>query len=362
MAERHDHAGRRARLRTRLADWDAGAIYVTAPSNVRYLTGFTGSNGQVLVTVDGPDLLFTDSRYEGRAAVEAPDMDVSLAKDSVVAALERSTGRLMFEGDHVTWQRGTDVMSAAGERERPVVSAQGAVEALRMVKEPVEVAALRTACRITGEVFTELLDHVAVGRTERDLAVWLERRMVDLGADGVAFDSIVAAGPNGAIPHHEPSARPIAAGDLVTFDIGARVDGYHADMTRTIAVGTPSDEMAAVHAVVHAAQQAGVDAAVNGATCGAVDAASRTLIEQAGHGEDFVHGIGHGVGLDIHEAPIVTARPTATLAPMTAITVEPGVYLRGRGGVRIEDTVVVATDGPPERLTTVPRDLIILPA
>lgn len=368
---RHDHRARRDRLRARLATEDLGALYVTSPANVAYLSGFTGSNGQVVVASDADaDTLLTDARYEGRAATEAPDLPTRITREPVVDALEHTTGRLGFEAAHVSHHAGTRLLDTAAEHDREAVPTTDLVEDLRIVKDPSEVALLREACGITTACFADLLDGIRPGRTERELAIELERRFVDAGADGLAFDLIVAAGPNGAIPHHEPTTRPIAAHELVTFDVGARVGGYHADFTRTIAVGEPHPAWAEIHALVVRAQQAGVAAATADATCGSVDAAARTLIEEAGHGDAFVHGIGHGVGLQIHEAPMVSTSPTARLAPSTVVTVEPGVYLPDAdrpagappGGVRIEDTVLVTPDGPADALTDAPHDLLILPA
>lgn len=367
----HDHGARRDRLRTRMGEAELDLLYVTGPANVAYLTGFTGSNGQVVVGRDrGTDVLFTDSRYEGRAAVEAPDVRVHVTRKPVEALLEHGDGRIGFEAGHLTYRQGTDLVGTAEEADRDVVPSDGLVEELRVAKDPSELERLQIACAITVEAFTAMLDDLRPGRTERDLSVELERRFVDLGADGLAFDLIVASGPNGAIPHHEPTDRPVAHGELVTFDVGARVDGYHADFTRTVAVGAAPPGWDDLHALVVEAQQAGVDAARAGTTCRALDEAARTVIDEAGHGKAFVHGVGHGVGLQIHEAPIVSATPAARLGASTALTVEPGVYLPASaarpanvapGGVRIEDTVVVTADGPAETLTDAPHALVTVP-
>jgi Xaa-Pro aminopeptidase len=360
----HDHAARRERLRAGLADLELDLLLVTTPANVAYLSGFTGSNGQVLVGRDaGQDALVTDGRYEERASAEAPGLPAVLSRDAVAVALERlGRGRLGAEANHLTWAAGRDLEERAGDTDIDAVPTTGLIEHLRVVKDAAELARLERACQLTVEALAWLVaEVVAVGRSERQLAVALERRFVDLGADGVAFPSIVASGPNAAIPHHSPSDRPLQAGDLLTIDCGAQVGGYHADFTRTYALDHLDDELARVHELVRIAQEAGRAAAVAGATGGEVDAAAREVIEAAGYGERFVHGTGHGVGLDIHEAPTVARGARATLAPRTALTVEPGVYLPGIGGVRIEDTIVVTADGAPTTLTAAPRDLRVLP-
>jgi Xaa-Pro aminopeptidase len=197
------------------------------------------------------------------------------------------------------------------------------------------------------------------GRTEREIALALERSLVDLGADKPAFDSIVASGPNGAIPHHHPGDREIASGDLVTMDFGALYRGYHADMTRTVAVGSTAQWQSDLYELVRRAQQAGLEAARPEAETTAVDAAARDVIAAAGHGDDFPHGVGHGVGLEIHEAPLMGYDRTGKLEGRVPVTVEPGVYLDGRGGVRIEDTLVVRSGGP-ELLTQTSKELLVV--
>lgn len=368
----HDFAARRDRLRARMAADGVDGLYVTGPANVAYLTGFTGSNGQVVVGAEAAaDALLTDSRYEGRAAVESPDVPTVVTRHPFEQVLDRVPGRVGFEDEHVTHRVGTGLLTTAGARDRELVACTGLVEDLRLVKDASEVDLLRHACAITTGAFDDMLAGLHRGRTERDVAIELERRFVDAGADGLAFDLIVASGPNGAVPHHEPTDRPIEDGDLVVFDIGAQVGGYHADFTRTVAVGQPPQTWVELHRLVVRAQRAGVEAARAGARCQQVDRAARDLIGEGGHGDAFVHGVGHGVGLEIHEAPIVSARPAARLAPSMVLTVEPGIYLPAAadrpadtppGGVRVEDTVLVAADGPAEPLTIAPHDLLILPA
>ena len=375
----HDHAGRRERARAAAAERgdraragsaERGATFllVTDPRNVRYLTGFTGTNGQVLVgPAPGDDLLITDARYDQRAAAESPDLPRTLDRDPFGVALPLvadhadSSGQLLVEDHQLSWAAARTALDRAQAQSVEIVGAGRVVEALRLVKEASEIERLAEACAITQRSLAWLFDEVvAVGRTERELATLLERRFVDAGADGVAFPSIVASGPNSAIPHHEPTDRRLQAGDLLTIDCGALVDGYHADHTRTVAVGHLDDQLTEVHRVVEAAQAAGVAALAAGVDAGTVDAAARAVIDEAGYGEAFVHGTGHGVGLAVHEDPTVGRGATATLRPGIVLTVEPGVYLPGLGGVRIEDTLVVTADGPARALTDTPRELRVL--
>jgi Xaa-Pro aminopeptidase len=233
------------------------------------------------------------------------------------------------------------------------------VEELRRVKDEDEIALLREACAISDRALAGVLPSLRAGLTEREVAIALERAMIDLGADAIAFDTIVASGPNGAIPHHRPGDRVLERGDLVTIDFGALMGGYHADMTRTIAIGTPAGWQRDLYDLVLRAQLAGIGAAAPGADTKDVDAAARDVIVAAGHGGDFPHGLGHGVGLEIHEAPLMGYDKTGKLADRVPITAEPGVYLAGRGGIRIEDTLVVRADGP-ELLTETTKDLLVL--
>lgn len=365
---RHDFAGRRQRARAELRERGGSHLLVTDRRNVRYLTGFTGSNGQLLLGLDpAADRLITDARYDERAATEAPDLELLLDRDPIGAVLplvaETGPGerQLLVEDHDLSWAAGRDLTARAEDGGVEVAGAGRLVEGLREVKDAAEIDRIVRACRLTQDGLAWLFaEVVAPGRTERELAMALERRFLDCGADAVAFPSIVASGPNAAIPHHEPGDRQLRAGDLLTVDCGAMVDGYHADHTRTVAIGHLDDRLTRVHAIVVAAQAAGVAAIQPGAVTGEVDAAAREVIEEAGYGEAFVHGTGHGVGLAIHEAPAVARGATATLRPGTVLTVEPGIYLSGLGGVRIEDTLVVTADGTARALTDTPRELRIL--
>ena len=293
-------------------------------------------------------------------------------------AAQLGCGTLGFEAQEMTVDRHT---ALAGLPDGPglMVPLGHLVESLRMIKDDAEIELLASACAITAEAFAAVLPHVRPDRTERDLAVLLERTMIDLGADGVAFDTIVASGPNGAIPHHSPADRAFRPGDLITIDCGAQVGGYHADMTRTVALGEPAAWQREIYDLVAAAQLAGIRAAVPGADLDAVDASARDLIAEAGHGDHFGHGLGHGVGLEVHEAPLMGPGRTGKLIDRVPVTVEPGIYLPGKGGVRIEDTLVVRSAAGPagpteadtaqaaneaagaaEVLTTTTKELLVL--
>jgi len=340
-------AGRRLRAQRRVAAAGADAALVTSPANVRYLTGLVSSNAAVLVPADGPAVLATDSRYAGAAERDCGGIELlishSVEPALARAAAERGVRTLAVETHEMTVERYQEL---AALPDAPLLVPLGrVVEELRMVKDETEIAQLARACAITDQAFGDILAAITPGRTERELAVLLERAMVDRGAEAPAFGTIVASGPNGAIPHHVPGDRAFEPGDLITIDCGARCGGYHADMTRTVALGHPEAWQRELYQLVADAQRAGVAAATPGAGIAAVDAAARDLIAAAGHGGHFQHGLGHGVGLEVHEAPIISSGGTGTLVDRVPVTVEPGVYLPGHGGVRVEDTLVVTEDG-----------------
>jgi Xaa-Pro aminopeptidase len=352
---------RRAALRHSLTDVGADAALITRLVNVRYLTGFTGSNAALLVTRDG-GVLATDGRYITQSAAEVPDLERvidRLCPEALVARARHDGVRaLAFEAHDVTVERHGTLTNLAEEMAlRPL---GWAVEGLRSVKDEDEIALLREACAIADRALTELLETVAPGRTERELARELESRMLDHGAEDVSFATIVASGPNSAIPHHQPGSRAVEAGDLLKIDFGALYGGYHSDCTRTVVVGAqPAAWQTELHQLVREAQRAGRHALAPGADAKEVDAAARDIIVAAGYGDQFTHGLGHGVGLEIHEAPLMGYTADARLADRTPVTVEPGIYLPGRGGVRIEDTLVVRDAGP-ELLTTTSKELLVL--
>jgi Xaa-Pro aminopeptidase len=367
------HSSRRLRLSAAIGAADLDAMLVTDLVNVRYLSGFTGSAGALLVYADErPPVLATDGRYRTQAARQAPDLQAAIerAGASHLAAQAAAAGvrRLGFEG-HVVTVDGFDTLleafqtggAAAGAE---LIRASGTVEALREVKDVGEVALLRLACEAADAALTDLIDRGGLrpGRTEREVRRELEALMLDHGADGASFETIVAAGPNSAIPHHRPTDAVLAAGDFVKIDFGALVAGYHSDMTRTFVLGSAADWQREIYQVVAAAQRAGREALRPGAGLRDVDAAARAVIADAGYEKTFGHGLGHGVGLQIHEAPGINATADGTLLAGAVVTVEPGVYLADRGGVRIEDTLVVAdTAGQaPDLLTRFPKELTIL--
>jgi Xaa-Pro aminopeptidase len=276
-------------------------------------------------------------------------------------AAGRGYRRLLFEAQEMTVASHRKLAAEAAGVDLAPFGPQ--IEELRTVKDDAELGLLAAACRISCQAFGELVPTIRPGITERQLATAIERRMVDLGAEAPAFDTIVASGPNGAMPHHAPGERQLQRGDLVTIDFGARSGGYHADMTRTVSIGEPAQWQRDTYELVARAQQAGMAAARAGAALTEVDAAARDLIREAGHGEHFKHGLGHGVGLEVHEAPMLGYESAGRLAARVPVTIEPGIYLPGRGGVRIEDILVVDGEGSSGirgLLTTTTRELLVL--
>jgi Xaa-Pro aminopeptidase len=359
------HEGRRRRLRALLAERHLDGVLISSLVNVRYLTGFVGSNAGLLVPSDPdvPAVLATDGRYAEAAAAACPDVELLVERDTspALAALAGSRGllRVAYESHHLTVDAFRAVQDA--DRSLELVSSARAVESLRAVKDAGEVASLRAACAAADAAFAALLPTIRPGVTELTIAATLEDLMRAHGSEGPSFDTIVATGPSSAVPHHHPTSLAVARGDFVKLDFGAGGDGYHSDMTRTVVVGEPQAWQREVYDVVALAQQAGVDAVADGVATADVDTVSRGVVEAAGYGERFLHGLGHGVGLEIHEAPALGTGSPGTLRTDMVVTVEPGVYLAGRGGVRIEDTLVVTVPGAPaERITLTTRELLVL--
>jgi Xaa-Pro aminopeptidase len=350
---------RRRRLRARLAPVDLVGLLVTKPVNVRYLTGFAGSYGALLLLHDRT-VFFTDRRYE-RQAWQVDDAEVVMAPGDLITAVIGVLGTdgdgLGFEPGGLTWGTGQRLRTLLPGR--AVVPAPELVEELREIKEDEELAAIREAARIGTEALPQILGGLRAGVTEREVARELEIRLRRLGADGPAFDPVVAFGEQAAEPHHHPGDRELRRGDLVVLDFGGRIEGYHSDMTRTVVLGTASARQREVYQLVRQAQEAGLAALRHGVRGGEVDHACRQVITEAGFGDAFSHPSGHGIGLEIHEAPWVRPGGSGRIAAGTPVTVEPGVYLPGFGGVRIEDLAVVRPDGH-ELLTTAPKELLEL--
>ena len=322
-----DHAGRRLRLLAGLEDLDTQAFLITHLPNVRYLTGFSGSNGQLILTAqDG--VFLTDGRYAVQSGREIAGLTRQIYSGDMVAPIVRTLADL-------------GLLSAGIE----LLPAADLVESLRWVKEPAEIECLDAAQSIADQAFELITAKLVEGITEKQAALELDMTMRGLGADGLAFDTIMAFGESSAEPHHNPTDRPLDRGDVVKMDFGCVVTGYHSDMTRTVGFGDVASRLVEIYEVVRRAQQAGVEAVQAGVTGGAVDKVTRDIIGEAGYAEAYRHGVGHGVGLEIHEGPSLRSGSADVLPEGSVVTVEPGVYLDEVGGVRIEDMVEVKADG-----------------
>ncbi len=355
--------GRLPRLRALLSEGGGQALLVSNLSNIRYLTGFSGSSGLLLVRDE--TVLVTDGRYATQAEREltAVGADVRVVamraneQPEFIGQLAKGVAQLGVEADHITWsqQRRWSETWAAGIE---LIATSRLVEGLRERKDAGELARISAAAAIADRALANVQGMLIEGPTEVEVAIALDAEMRRLGAEEPAFETIVAAGPNGAEPHHRPSSRPLGGSDLVVVDFGARVDGYCSDMTRTIFVGPGSlpQDLRRAFSVVLASQDAGLSAVRDGVRAAEVDRACREVVDGAGWGDLFVHGTGHGVGLDIHEAPSLGIPSQDILRCGQVVTVEPGVYIPGLGGVRTEDTVVV-TEAGCEVLTMTAREI-----
>ena len=335
---------------------DLDSLLVTDLLNVRYLTGFTGTNGACIVTPE-ERLFFTDFRYVEQARAQVPEYErIEAGRDMLGDVSGRLRGRTGFDDEQMSVaahrKLGEKVADAV-----ELVPAGGLVEQLRAVKDDSEVAAMRAAAKLASAAYESLHERGLAGRTEREVAIQLARFMEDSGAEGPSFPPIVAAGEHGAHPHAVPRDVDIPKDTLVVIDMGAMVDGYCSDCTRTLATGSLDDDALEIYDLVLRAQVEALPAARAGAACRDVDAVARRIIDAAGHEEHFGHGLGHGVGLQVHEAPRLGKTAEGELAAGNAVTVEPGVYVPGHVGVRIEDLVIV-TDGEPEVLTGFPKELV----
>jgi Xaa-Pro aminopeptidase len=337
-----------AGIQERLESEGIDAAYIAHLPNVRYLCGFTGSNGCLVIGQSGARFL-TDGRYRAQAAeeVQCAEVEVYGLPDDLDLGLRRAladfgAATVGFEAVHVTVAM-LDRLRAADEFS--FVPTTQLVERHRMVKEPEELARIREAARMADEGLAHVLERVSVGVSERELALELEFFMRRQGAEDVSFDPIVAAAERSALPHARPTDRQVENGRFVLFDLGCIHEGYCSDMTRTVVAGEPDDRHREIYDLVARAQQAGLDAVAPGRPAADVDRAARQVIEEAGLGDAFGHGLGHGVGIEIHEAPTIRSTSRDVLEVGQVITIEPGVYLPGWGGVRVEDLVAVAPGG-----------------
>ena len=348
---------RRDNLRALLESAGVDALIVSKPHNVRYLSGFTGSSSALRVT--GSDAtLVTDSRYGEQAATEAPDCSVEVAggAPTLIAAMRAGVRRIGFESEAVSydqWERMAEIVQ--GKNGGVLVPCRGLVEQLRVRKSPSEIALIQRAADIITAAYTATLPSVGPGAVEQELALAIEESIRRDGAEGMAFDPIVASGPRSALPHGRASTRRIEADEFVVFDIGACFEGYHSDMTRTVFTGKPDGKATLHYKTVLEAQQKAIETIAPGIAASEVDRAAREVINNAGHGERFGHATGHGVGLEVHEAPRVGSIADEVLEPGMVITVEPGIYIPGEAGVRIEDMVLVEERGH-RVLTPLPKN------
>lgn len=349
--------GRIGRTREAIAAHGADALVVTDLTNIGWCTGFAGSAGTLVITAD-TSVLVTDSRYreQAPAQLEAAGSEsqvrIESARFDAVAGCLGGARRVALEADRIVW---ADQCRLADALEAELVATTGLVAELRSVKDEAELARMEAAAEITDAALRDCRDQFVPGVSESGLARMLEDEMRAGGAVGPAYDTIVASGPNAALPHARPGSRRFVSGDLVVVDAGAVVDGYRSDMTRTFVVGRPDGQTAEIHSIVTRAQAQGVAAVRPGVEAQEIDRVCRDFIADAGYGDAFVHGTGHGVGLDVHEPPAVRRGSTAILSPGQVVTVEPGIYLPGFGGVRVEDMVVVTADGC-RSLTKYPKE------
>lgn len=339
-----------------------GSILIHKPSNMFYLSGYTGEG--LLVLTHKSRTIVTDFRYVEQAESQAPGFavaSISIQRNhaQLTAELLQAEGiRIaLYEDDKVTVRSAKKLEEAlAGIH---LLSLENAPEKLREIKDEAEIKAIETACQISSEAFEFICGYIKPGMTELHIQRSLNDKMLELGAEGTAFDSIIASGPNGSLPHAIPGERQVQVGDMITLDFGARYQGYCADMTRTIALGRPSEKMLEVFHLVLAAQEAAQAALAPGRACKEVDTIARDMISAAGYGQHFGHGLGHAVGIDVHEDPRLSQASTDTLKPGHVVTVEPGVYLPGIGGVRIENTCLITEKGA-KSLVSVSKELRII--
>ena len=344
------------RVRASLAELGLDALLVTYPANVRYLSHFSSPVDGVVLVMPDTAVLLTDGRYTAQADAEsAVPFEIVANQDEAVARLAKGV-KLAVESDHITLKRFRALAELLGGEPHATT---GIVAGLRVIKSEEEITLLREAARLTDIGFAAALAFMRAGVSEVDVALELERAMRAAGADGPSFETIVASGKRGAMPHGTASGKRLEEGELVTLDFGAAYRGYHADMTRTVAVGDPGEELRRMYAAVLESQVAAVAAIGPGRTGVELDSVARDILKSHGLGQYFSHSLGHGTGLDIHENPRLSQRSTDVLEPGMIVTVEPGAYIPGFTGLRIEDLVLVTHDGH-EVLSHSPKELLTL--
>ena len=350
--------GRLERMRHKMHEEKIDAYVVIRPENGRYLSGFSGGEATLFITADKAFLL-TDFRYIEQAKAQAPEFEILKTGQDHFAFLQEigdKSQRLGFEGDFVTYEDFGKLKDAFPEAE--LLSLPNLVSYLRSVKDQAEIETIRQAVKIADDAFANVIKSIEIGQTEAEIGLELEYSMRRAGASGGSFEFIVASGARSALPHGTASSKKIHFGEFLTMDFGAIYQGYCSDITRTVFLGEPEEKHREVYEVVLAAQRAGIAAVAPGRTGKEVDAVARKIIEDAGYGDYFGHGLGHSVGLAIHEGPNLNMREERVLEPGMVITVEPGIYIPDWGGVRIEDIVLVTENGC-EVLTQAPKEFII---
>ncbi|TGE34217.1 Xaa-Pro peptidase family protein [Desulfosporosinus sp. Sb-LF] len=346
------------RMRQQMLEEEIDAYVVIRPENGRYLSGFSGGEATLYITAKEAFLL-TDFRYIEQAKLQAPDFEIIKAGQdhfTALAELGQQARRVGFEGDYISYVDFGKLKNAFPQAE--LQSLPNLVSHLRSVKDKAEIKLIRQAVKIADDAFADVLTSVEIGQTEEEIALNLEFSMRHAGASGASFEFIVASGIRSAMPHGTASSKRVQLGEFLTMDFGAIYQGYCSDITRTVFLGEPEDKHREVYEIVLAAQRAGIEAIGSGRTGKEVDAVARKIIEEAGYGEYFGHGLGHSVGLAIHEGPNLNMREDRVLEPGMVITVEPGIYIPDWGGVRIEDIVLVTENGC-EVLTQAPKEFII---
>ncbi|ARJ51934.1 M24 family metallopeptidase [Staphylococcus lutrae] len=347
------------KIRTLIHDKHLDGIVVLSDFNRRYLSGFTGTSGALLITEDKA-LLLTDFRYTDQAAQQATEYEVVLQQGDLYTSILQQFTTLQlqdigFEGHLVAY----DAFLKLNQGRHDLISIGQAIETIRETKDESEIKAIQKAADIVDQAYEYILTVVKPGMTEKEVKAHLESKMLHLGADDTSFDTIVASGVRGAMPHGVASDKVIHAGEMVTLDFGAYYQGYCSDITRTFAVGQPSEEMIKIYNIVLESQLAAIEAIRPGMTCREMDRLARDIITEAGYGENFGHSLGHGIGLDIHEQPGLSQKSESVLKVNQCVTIEPGIYVEGLGGVRIEDDILITENGG-QRFTNSRKDLIIL--